>query len=149
MAASAPDSFHVSYPFPLLVGVLAWAGGWGSLANITMRHAWHPRHGEIDAVTVVMVALMWGFGGLLGPLAVVRYSSCLRVSDGRLVFRRLFGLMKLEFRRADIRSYSVMRKGRRTVVTIVLGNGKSVEVDYWARNFQWLLAYLELKGPGR
>lgn len=147
MPASAPESFRVSYPAPLLAGVLAWVCGWGALANITMRDSWRPRHGEYDAVAVVMMALMWGFGGLLGPVAVLKYSSSLNVAGERIVYRMWFGLRKRAFQRSDIETATVGRKGNRIVLTLGLADGQSIEVDYWARNFQRLLSYLGLELP--
>jgi hypothetical protein len=143
MVRESAQPFCVSYPVPLVAGALLWADGWSVLADVTVRKGWHPRHGNLDAVGVVFMALMWLVGGLLGPVVIFRYGTTLRVTDKQIRVGEWFGLRRREYDRAAVVGAVVFQRGRRVVLRIAFADGQRLEIDHWAKNFGRLKAYFE------
>jgi hypothetical protein len=95
------------------------------------------------------MVLAWTILGLSGPFGAWRYSTSLTVAGDRVLVRKAFGARQFEFRREDVRSAAVKRKGSiRHMLRMDLVDGRHIEVDHWAQGFDRLLDYFGLETPG-
>lgn len=86
---TASDRFRVSYPSPLAMAVIFWAGTWFVLAEV-IKQGGLRACGIPSAADPLLAWVLYLFNAFAGPVSVLAYSANLEVDGNRLVWKRWF-----------------------------------------------------------